>query len=144
MSTGPLHEAARHESLTPTPWDEGAVRAAIAAIVADIEAAANDEGTRWPVHPLDDEGENLATGFKSLYLGSPGVLWALWLLQREGAVTLARLDPAAAIAKLPAAYAAEPDTTDHPNHFDGGKRSPRFRVDDSEPCDWSWPAKSSP
>jgi hypothetical protein len=120
MSTGPLHEAARHESLTPTPWDEAAARASITSLVVDIEAAAIDEGLHWPVHPLDDEGERLATGFKSLYLGSAGVLWALWLLQREGAVTLARVDPAAAIAKLPAAYAAEPDTgTVVPSYFLG-------------------------
>jgi hypothetical protein len=110
MSTNFLYEVARHEPLTSAPWDEAAVRLAIAGLVADIETAAVDDGTRWPVHPLDDEGEKPSTGFKSLYLGSAGVLWALWLLRREGAVTLERLDPVSAIAKLPAAYAAEPDT----------------------------------
>ena len=63
----------------------------------------------WPVHPLDDEGEGLRTGFKSLYLGSAGVLWALWFLHRQGAVDL-QIDPIAGIEQADAAYQAEPDT----------------------------------
>lgn len=58
-------------------------------------------------------------GFKSLYLGSAGVLWALWMLQRAGAVTL-RSDPAADIEAVHAAYLAAPDTGEPvPSYFLG-------------------------
>ncbi len=62
------------------------------------------------MHPLDvDGGESVPDGgFKSLYLGSAGVLWALWTLQREGAVQLAS-DPANSMANVHAAYLAAPD-----------------------------------
>ena len=49
------------------------MREAIAAVVADAEAALKDG--LWPAHPLDDDIEpvDLAT----LYLGAAGMLWAL-------------------------------------------------------------------
>jgi hypothetical protein len=62
-----------HEPLTDQEWDPGIARDAIAEIVADVEAAAED--STWPNHPLDevhDEGR-----FCSLYLGGAGIVWGL-------------------------------------------------------------------
>jgi Lanthionine synthetase C-like protein len=103
-----LFEPDRHEALCSTAWDAAAVRAAIHAIASDIEHHRLAAG-HWPLHPQDNDGDEPATGYKSLYLGSAGVLWALWFLQREGAVAL-NLDPVAGIEHAHAAYRADPDT----------------------------------
>lgn len=102
-----LFDPDRHETLCASAWDAPRVQDTIRAIVRDIEHQRLPAG-HWPVHPLDDEGENLRTGFKSLYLGSAGVLWALWFLQRQGAADLT-IDPIAGIEQADAAYQAEPD-----------------------------------
>lgn len=108
MST--LFDPARHEALDAgLAWSEDRARAAVQAIVRDAEQARAPDGA-WPVHPLDEEGTLPRGGFKSLYLGAAGVVWALWYLQREGAATLTALDPAEAIAQADAAYRADPDT----------------------------------
>jgi hypothetical protein len=72
-----LYDAARHEPLTETPWEEAFVRERIAAIVTDAEEAIVDSG--WPNHPLDDdhEDEPLLAGLTTIYLGAAGMLWAL-------------------------------------------------------------------
>ncbi len=105
-----LFEPSRHEALCDTAWDASAVRETVRAIARDIERKHLAEG-HWPVHALDVDGdENVPrTGFKSLYLGGAGVLWALWYLRREGAVEL-EIDPGQGIAQVHAAYLAEPDT----------------------------------
>jgi hypothetical protein len=103
-----LFEPDRHEALCATAWDESRVREAIRSIVDDIEGSRLAEG-HWPVHPLDGEGDVPRTGFKGIYLGSAGVLWALWYLQRAGAVRL-RSDPAEEIRQADAAYQRDPDT----------------------------------
>jgi hypothetical protein len=54
-------------------WDEAAVRAAIAAIVADEEAALAAEV--WPAHPADDPVT--PRDELGLYLGSAGIICAL-------------------------------------------------------------------
>lgn len=96
-----LFDPDRHEPLRATAWDETAVREAVRAIVRDIEDHRGADG-HWPVHPLDADVDVPRTGFKGLYFGSAGVLWALWTLQREGAVTL-RIDPQAGIEQADAA-----------------------------------------
>ena len=103
-----LFEPDRHEDLCGDVWDASRAREAIRAIVHDIEQKRTG-GCRWPAHPLDDEGDVPRTGFKSLYLGSAGVLWALGYLQRRGAVQL-RIDPCEGIRDVCAAYEADPDT----------------------------------
>jgi len=103
-----LFEPDRHEPLCDTSWDESQAREAIRSIVRDIEQHRVAE-SHWRVHPLDDEGDQPRTGFKTLYLGSAGVLWALWYLQREGAVE-SNSDPAAGIQEADAAYRTDPDT----------------------------------
>jgi hypothetical protein len=104
-----LFERDRHEPLGEAPWDETRAREAIVSIVRDIEDS-RLSGGHWPVHPLDnDDGDAPQGGFKSLYLGSAGVLWALWYLQQVGAVDL-RLDVHAGIEQADRAYQADPDT----------------------------------
>jgi lantibiotic modifying enzyme len=102
-----LHDPDRHEPLLATPWHEGLAREVIVRIVRDTEQQRQPHGA-WPVHPQDDEGDNLRTGFKGLYWGSSGVWWALWWLQRQGAVQLG-CDPVAGLRQAEADYAAEPD-----------------------------------
>lgn len=103
-----LFEADRHEALVGQDWSPSQVRESIRAIVADIEDSRLRQG-HWPTHPLDHEGDTPRSGFKSLYLGSAGVVWALWYLQREGAVEL-RLNPLEAIEQADDSYQLEPDT----------------------------------
>jgi hypothetical protein len=113
-----LFEPDRHEALGDAAWDDAQAIETIGEIVHDIEQHRAAEG-HWPLHPLDDEGDTPATGFKSLYLGSAGVLWALWYLQREGAAALT-IDPAAGIQQADAAYRSDPDTGDVlPSYFLG-------------------------
>jgi lantibiotic modifying enzyme len=63
-----------HEQLTDAAWDEARVRGAIETIVADAEAAF-DEQSLWPPHPLD-EPVDVFDRF-SVYLGAAGILFAL-------------------------------------------------------------------
>jgi hypothetical protein len=60
-----------HEPLSGAEWSEARAEEAIAAIVADAEAAY--DGSRWPFHPKDepDDAPN------AIYLGVAGVAWAL-------------------------------------------------------------------
>jgi len=113
-----LFEPDRHEALDSTPWDASRAHQTVRSIVHDIEQQRGSDES-WPVHPRDDEGDTPRTGFKTLYLGRVGVLWALWALQREGAVELT-LDPIEGVARADAAYQAEPDAgTVVPSYFLG-------------------------
>jgi Lanthionine synthetase C-like protein len=103
-----LFEPDRHEALCDAAWDAERALQAIRAIVRDIEQHRPPNGP-WPLHPLDDEGDCPLSGFKNLYLGSTGVWWALWTLQREGAVVL-NIDPAAGVEQADAAYHQDPDS----------------------------------
>jgi len=103
-----LFEPDRHEALCDIAWDASRTREAIRSIVRDIEQSQLAEG-HWPTHPLDDDGDKPRAGYKSVYLGSAGVLWALWYLQREGAVELGS-DPKEGMQRADAAYQADPDT----------------------------------
>jgi hypothetical protein len=82
-----LFDPDRREALCDTAWDSSKAREAIRSIVHDIERSRVTTGY-WPLHPLDNEGDGPRSGFKSLYLGSAGVLWSLWYVQREGAAEL--------------------------------------------------------
>ena len=66
-----LFRAAEHEPLVAAEWDEARVEEAIAAIVADAEAAF--DGERWPFHPADEIDDSPNT----IYLGVAGMAWAL-------------------------------------------------------------------
>ena len=102
-----LHHPERHEALRGGPWDAAQAHAALACIVADVEAR-RLAPAHWPVHPLDDDGRAPPSGSKSISLGAAGVLWTLWHLQQQGAVVLQR-DPCEDLAAMDAAYRAEPD-----------------------------------
>jgi Lanthionine synthetase C-like protein len=71
-----LWRGAAHEQLTGRPWNEASARGAIDAIIADAEAAAQDGA--WPTHPLDELDAHETPC--AVYLGSGGVIWALWRL----------------------------------------------------------------
>jgi len=101
-----LYEPSRHEILTGNPWDEERARQCIDSIVADAERALAD-GITWPSHPLDvpyDPPER----HKSLYLGSAGVLWAMWRLAERGFARL-HVDPAGLLERTYDEYLANPD-----------------------------------
>jgi hypothetical protein len=97
-----LYNAAAHEPLTETAWDEAGARVRIAAIVADAEDALRDGG--WPNHPLDDDvpEKPLPETVASLYLGASGMIWALHALGSS-------LDLAALIEEALARYRSRPD-----------------------------------
>lgn len=105
-----LFDRARHEAWSDSRlWDAARAHAGLRNIALDIERSRLPQG-HWPVHPLDDEGDTPASGFKSLYLGSAGLAWTLWHLQQAGAVQLERVDPVALLREADAAYRAAPDT----------------------------------
>lgn len=113
-----LHDPARHEALDGPPWSETLARDGLRRLVAALQAQRHADGS-WPVHPLDDEGDSPAGGFKSLYLGRSGLLWALGWLQQQGAATLT-LDPLAGLQQAHADYLAAPDTGRvEPSYFMG-------------------------
>jgi len=103
-----LFDPDRHEALSGAAWDAAHASEAVRSIVLDIERHRLADG-HWPLHPLDDAGDEPRTGFKSLYLGSAGVLWALWYLQRQGAASIAT-DAVEGICEADAAYQDDPDT----------------------------------
>lgn len=93
-----LFDPARHEPLHAAPWNEAAVRSAIAAIVADI-GHQFDPHTLWPSHPREREPGDAPVPQPMLYNGAAGVVWALQLLQEQGAATV-DLDLGAIAAEL--------------------------------------------
>ena len=88
-----LYDPERFEPLLGEPWAPSRVEDAIAAIVADADAAFDPEGL-WPAHESDaSEGP---VPLKSLYAGAAGVIWALDELRRSGhAESSLELAPAA-------------------------------------------------
>jgi hypothetical protein len=102
-----LFEPGRHEPLLEMEWDASRPREAVRAIVEDLEETLGS-GIVWPAHPLDEVDEP-RTGQKTLYLGASGALWAMWYLEREGAVEL-RVNPSDLIGRVYESYLAEPDT----------------------------------
>ena len=96
-----LWRAAEHEEVTERAWDERDARDAIGAIVSDAEARERD-GV-WPGHPGDEVAEREC--LCSLYLGSAGMIWALWKLGSS-------IDASAAIGAAIERYGASPDYGD--------------------------------
>lgn len=84
-----LFEPARHEALTQCCWNEAAVRAHIARIVAETHAAWRGEEGLWPIHPIDVSDER-PDPMKTLYYGAAGVIWALEDLADQGAAARGR------------------------------------------------------
>jgi lantibiotic modifying enzyme len=100
-----LYDAEAFEPLIEEPWDEERVRAAIRAIVADVDRAF-DPDRLWPAHEWD--GWQAALPLKNLYVGAAGVLWALETLTQRGHAE-PRIDlQSAAVAAL-LRWRTEPD-----------------------------------
>jgi Lanthionine synthetase C-like protein len=97
-----LWRAEEHETVTERDWDPSHAEAAVAAIVADAEAASREAG--WPGHPQDDVAETAGIG--SLYLGSAGMIWALHELGSS-------IDAAAMVSSAIDRYRASPDFAEH-------------------------------
>jgi hypothetical protein len=100
-----LYEPAQFEPLIDEPWDAARVDDAIAAIVADADAAF-DPGTLWPVHEWDGWEEPLPA--KNLYVGAAGVIWAIDALCRGGHAETSP-DLAGAALRMLELERAEPD-----------------------------------
>ena len=97
-----LFEPSAHEALTDEPWSAGRARAAVRAIVAELEESFADG---WAGHPLDgDEGRRLRT----IYAGGAGVVDALRRLGERG---FAEVGPEH-VSYLERSLEAEPDFPD--------------------------------
>jgi hypothetical protein len=81
MTTAVLYESTQFEPLIDEPWVPARIEDAIAAIVADTDAAF-DPKALWPADEWDGWEEPLP--LKSLYVGAAGVIWALDALRRRG------------------------------------------------------------
>lgn len=90
-----LYRPEAFEPLVDDPWEDGRVRAGIAEIVADTDAA-YDAGSLWPADEWDAWAVPLP--LTNLYVGAAGVVWALDALRRRGHAETA-LDLAAAAAR---------------------------------------------
>jgi hypothetical protein len=102
-----LYDPAQFERLTDEPWDRARVEDAIAAIVADADAAYRPDAL-WPAHEWDGWQEPLP--MKTLYVGAAGVIWALDALRRRGHAETS-LDLAAAALRTLELERSEPDST---------------------------------
>jgi lantibiotic modifying enzyme len=100
-----LYRPEAFEPLTKSPWDEQRVRAAIHAIVEDVDRAF-DPDALWPADDWD--GWQSAVPMKNLYVGAAGVVWALDTLRRRGHAET-KLDLAAAAERTLAFFRKAPD-----------------------------------
>ena len=122
-----LYEPAQFEPLTDEPWDTARVEDAIAAIVADVDAAFDPEAL-WPAHEWD--GWQTPLPLKNLYVGAAGVIWALDALGRRGHAE-SSLDLAGAALRTLELERAEPDimageTHHHPASLLRGETGPQL------------------
>src|SRR5689334_117543 len=108
-----LYAAAQFEPLIDEPWDQACVEDAIAAIVADADAAF-DHASLWPAHEWDAGDAPLP--LKQLYVGASGVIWALDALRRGGHAETSLDLPAAALRTLEL-FRAEPDIEPGETHY---------------------------
>ena len=100
-----LYEPTRFDPLIDEPWVPARVEDAIAAIVADADAAF-DPRVFWPAHEWDAWKKPLP--LSGLYAGATGVIWALDELRRRGHAESSR-DLAAAVTRAVALERATPD-----------------------------------
>jgi hypothetical protein len=113
MTTGALYEPSEFEPLSDEPWVPARVEAAIAAIVADADAAFDAESL-WPAHAWDAGDAPLPR--TSLYCGASGVIWALDVL-RAGGHAQTTLDLRAAAERTLERFRAEPDAEPWEEHY---------------------------
>jgi hypothetical protein len=114
-ATARLYEPAEFERPIDEPWVPARVEDAIAAIVADAEAAFDPEAL-WPAEEWDAWGQ--PPPLKSLYVGAAGVVWALDALRRRGGAE-SSLDLAAAALRALELERAAPDFGFEHHHHPG-------------------------
>src|SRR3954451_19319997 len=100
-----LYEPTKFDALIDEPWVPARVEDAIAAIVADADAAF-DPTTLWPAHEWDAREKPLP--LSGLYVGAAGVVWALDELRRSGHAE-SSCDLAAAVVRAVEFERARPD-----------------------------------
>jgi lantibiotic modifying enzyme len=100
-----LYEPTSFDALIDEPWVPARVEDAIAAIVADADAAFDPEAL-WPAHEWDAREKPLP--LSGLYVGAAGVIWALDELQRRGHAE-SSCNLAAAVMRAAALERATPD-----------------------------------
>src|SRR5262245_26565493 len=100
-----LYEPASFDALIDAPWVPARVEDAIAAIVADADAAF-DPKALWPTHEWDAREKPLP--LSGLYVGAAGVIWALDELRKHGHPESSH-DLAAAVARAVEVEQAMPD-----------------------------------
>jgi hypothetical protein len=119
-----LYEPGQFERLVDEPWDPALIEDAVAAIVADADAAFDSQAL-WPAHEWDGWEEPLP--LKHLYLGAAGVIWALDALRRRGHAETSLDLAAAALRTLELKRAAPDSTADehyHPASLLNGETGP--------------------
>ena len=100
-----LYEPTRFDALIDEPWVSAHVEDAIAAIVADADAAF-DPAALWPAHEWDAQAKPLP--LSGLYLGAAGMVWALDALRERGHPDSSH-DLAAVVARAVELERATPD-----------------------------------
>src|SRR5215211_4762465 len=108
-----LYAPAQFEPLIDEPWDSARVEDAVAAIVADADAAFDAE-TLWPAHEWD--AGDTPVSLKNLYVGASGVIWALDALRRGGHAETS-LDLTEAALRTAQPWRAEPDIEPDEEHY---------------------------
>src|SRR5918912_4292581 len=100
-----LYRREAFEPLIEERWNEAHIRAAIADIVADADAAFDPNGL-WPANEWD--AWQSTPPLKDLYCGAAGVVWALDALRRGGHAET-RIDLAGALARALELQREKPD-----------------------------------
>jgi Lanthionine synthetase C-like protein len=100
-----LYEPTRFDALIDEPWVPARVEDAIAAIVADADAAF-DPKALWPEDDWDAQEKPLP--LSGLYVGAAGVIWALDELRKRGHAESSR-DLGAAVVRAVELERATPD-----------------------------------
>jgi lantibiotic modifying enzyme len=100
-----LYEPTRFDALIDEPWVPARVEDAIAAIIADADAAF-DPMALWPAHEWDAREKPLP--LSGLYAGAAGVIWALDHLRKRSHAEPS-LDLAAAVVRAVELERATPD-----------------------------------
>jgi hypothetical protein len=120
-----LFSPGNHEPLTDEPWYEARVRERIGAIVAETDAAFDEEAFWTPVEDWDTGGGSAPLPLTTLYRGASGVVWGLDVLRRCG-VAETRLDISAISLRAyeiwranPAPERLDPPVRTHASLFDG-------------------------
>jgi Lanthionine synthetase C-like protein len=105
-----LYDPAEHRPLEGSAWSDGAARAAIEEIVADVVEAYRGTEQLWPNDANDLEGMP-DVPLRNVYLGAAGVAWAIDLLAQD---ELCERPPwlAELARSLGAGYRAAPELTE--------------------------------